>query len=135
MKEAVWLEERPETSSRESAEEAEWRQRLVQGDLEVIGLLYDHYAVPLYRVLMAILGSAADAEDALQEVFVRLAQGRANRIQNLRPYLFASARHEAFNILRRKRRECPLEASASFAVVAQSAAGMEIQALLHRLPL
>src|SRR5690349_884893 len=109
MKEAVWAEERQETCTREMAPEAEWRQRLAQGDLEVIALLYDHYAASLYRVLTAILGTTPDAEDALQEVFVRLAQGRANRIQNLRPYLFAAARHEACNILRRKRRERPLE--------------------------
>ncbi|HLK60974.1 MAG TPA: RNA polymerase sigma factor, partial [Chthonomonadaceae bacterium] len=120
---------------REYVPEVEWRQRLAQGDLEVVALLYDHYAAALYRVLTAILGTTADAEDALQEVFVRLAQGRANRVQNLRPYLFAAARHEACNILRRKRRERPLEEAERPAPPVDTTQAGEMQRLLLRLPL
>jgi RNA polymerase sigma-70 factor, ECF subfamily len=131
---AVWGAEPQDAWKRESAAETEWRQRLARGDGEVIVLLYDHYAAALYRVLTAILGINADAEDALQEVFVRLAQGRAKRIHNLRAYLFTAARNEACTILRGRGRERPLEVTDSLAQGGDNLAAGEMQSLLQRLP-
>ena len=75
------------------------------GDGASIAAAYDLYAAGLYRLLFALLGSAADAEDALQELFVRLAAGRARRVTDLKAYLFPAARNEAHSMLRRRRRE------------------------------
>jgi RNA polymerase sigma-70 factor (ECF subfamily) len=118
----------------ESAVEAEWRARLSSGDMDVLPLLYDHYAPGLYRVLAAILGANTDAEDALQEIFVRLAQGRAKRVHSLRAYLFTAARNEARTLLRRRGRECAWEAADSQAQAANHTDATEMQSLLLRLP-
>jgi RNA polymerase sigma-70 factor, ECF subfamily len=124
-----------EGSTGESDAERGWSQRLATGDQEVIGLLYDRYAASLYQVLTAILGSTSDADDAMQEVFVRLTRSRMRRIQNLRAYLFAAAHNEACTVLRRRRRERPLEASDSLPPVVDDLAAGEMNSLLQRLPL
>lgn len=134
LKSAVWGETEQEISPSGSALEAEWRERLSRGDTEVIAPLYDHYAPSLYRVLTAILGTNVDAEDALQEVFVGLAQGRAKRIHNLRAYLFTAARNEARTLLRRRGRECAWDAAESLVQPAETMESGEIQNLLQRLP-
>jgi len=131
---AVWGEKERESPAPESALEAEWRERLSEGDVDVIAPLYDHYAASLYRVLTAILGVGSDAEDALQEVFVGLAQGRTKRIQNLRAYLFTAARNEARTLLRRRGRECAWESADHLVQPTAAAETGEIQCLLQRLP-
>ena len=67
--------------------------------------LYDHYAGPLYRFALALLGSPEDAEDAVQEVFVRIAResSRIERVTNLKCYLFTATRNAAYGLLRKKR--------------------------------
>jgi RNA polymerase sigma-70 factor (ECF subfamily) len=68
--------------------------------------LYDQYAAGLFRYALALVGSAEDAEDAVQEVWVRLARehGRLRRIGSMRAYLFAAVRNAAWSILRSRRR-------------------------------
>ena len=80
-------------------------QRAAEGDSDALAKLYDLYAPGLHRVLLAILSSPEDAEDALQETFVKLLDGRMSRAQNTKAYLFSSARHVALDILRRRKRE------------------------------
>jgi RNA polymerase sigma-70 factor (ECF subfamily) len=65
---------------------------------------YDTFGAKLYHYLLGILRSAADAEDALQTVFVKLAQReRDDEIDDLTSYLFSAARNEAIRIRGRKR--------------------------------
>jgi RNA polymerase sigma-70 factor (ECF subfamily) len=100
-------------------------------------VVYDRYAPALYRLLNAILGSSADAEDALQEVFVRLATARNPKIQDLRAYLFVAARHQALGMLRRRKRETPLDEAAWENVAGEDepeAGHSQWTALLVRLP-
>jgi RNA polymerase sigma-70 factor (ECF subfamily) len=52
--------------------------------------------------------SPADAEDALQDLFLKLSTGRVSRPRDLRAYLFTAARREALDVLRRRKRERPL---------------------------
>ncbi|HVF84487.1 MAG TPA: RNA polymerase sigma factor [Abditibacteriaceae bacterium] len=80
-------------------------QRASEGEPDALAKLYDLYAPGLHRVLLAILSSPEDAEDALQETFVKLLDGRMSRARDARAYLFSSARHIAFDILRRRKRE------------------------------
>jgi len=74
---------------------------------------FDLHGSALYRYALGVTGSREDAEDAVQEVFVRLA--RAGRIpcagQALARYLFRAARNAAISALRRRRRDrtVPLE--------------------------
>lgn len=71
------------------------------GDLAGI---YDAYSSSLYRYLLAMLGAAEDAEDAMQELFCALARTKLERIQDLRAYLFQAARRQAISVLRSRRR-------------------------------
>lgn len=115
-------------------DERELARRVADGDLDAVAQLYDKYAPSLHRVLTAMLGRSADAEDALQEVFVKLACGRITRARDLRAYLFAAARHEAYSMLRRQRRERSLEASDQDAAETVAMASLDYLALLQRLP-
>ncbi len=80
-------------------------QRASNGDSLALSQLYDVYAPGLHRVLTAILSSPDDAKDALQETFLRLLDGKMSRAQDVRAYLFTTARHVALDILRRRKRE------------------------------
>ncbi len=83
-------------------------------DREFLEAMYDHFSRPLYRYARAILGSDDDAEDAISAVFARLARDMsgARRADDLRAYLFRSARHAAYDILRGRRRRVELELAA-----------------------
>jgi RNA polymerase sigma-70 factor (ECF subfamily) len=61
---------------------------------DALALLYDRFAPVLYRTACGLLGSAADAEDVVHDVFVALARGRAQlpAIINARSYLFVALR-------------------------------------------
>lgn len=69
--------------------------------------LYREYAVRLYGYLLTLTCSRADAEDLLQELFLKLAKsGIENRkISKLSGYLFTSARNLAISYIRRHARE------------------------------
>ena len=108
-------------------------RRLATGDRDVIAAIYDRYAAGLYRVLAAVLSSQADAEDALQNVFLALAERRANRVRNLRAYLYTVARHEAFQMLRRRRREARVEV-VEVAQASREIDGIDWQTLIATLP-
>lgn len=94
-------------------------------------------------MLFALLGRADDAEDALQEVFVKLALKSCSHVEDLRPYLFRMARNEAINTLRRRKREHRLmenygeenETTSPNSDAAFNAAHHDWQKLLARLPL
>jgi len=119
---------------REDAPNPDIAQRIAAGDVDAIGAVYDYYAPSLLKVLVAILGSQADAEDALQEVFAKLARSRATRIRDLRAYLMTASRHEAYSILRRRRRERPLQDVDLEQQQAVAHEGRPLTALLQRLP-
>lgn len=71
--------------------------RLAHGDPAAFAELYDCCADRLYRYLVVRLGARADAEDVLQDTFVRLARTkkRLSRVTNLVAYVFAAGRNEA----------------------------------------
>jgi RNA polymerase sigma-70 factor (ECF subfamily) len=72
-------------------------RRLARGDPEAFAELYDACADRVHHYLVARLGSRADADDVLQETFVRLARTRAKLagVDNLTAYVFAVARNES----------------------------------------
>jgi len=76
-----------------------------------LGRLYDEHAAAVYRLLLAMLGSPEDAQDALSEVFLKASRIGLRRIRNPRAYLLAAARHQAISMLRRRRRETSIDAS------------------------
>ncbi|MHC4713272.1 MAG: RNA polymerase sigma factor [Planctomycetota bacterium] len=79
---------------------------LAEGRLSALSEIYDILAAGLYGYLRGMLGAAEDAEDALQEVFAKLAEHRRKlvRVEYPRAYVFAVARNEALRLIKFKKR-------------------------------
>ncbi len=82
-------------------------ERLARGDPAAFAELYDACAVRVHHYLAVRLGSRPDADDVLQETFVRLARDRQKlaAVENLVAYVFATARNEATRLIERRGRE------------------------------
>jgi RNA polymerase sigma-70 factor, ECF subfamily len=78
--------------------------RLAQGDRAAFAKLYDACADRLMHYLTVLLASKEDAEDALQETFIRLAGSckRLAKVENLTAYTFTIARNEALRLAGRR---------------------------------
>jgi RNA polymerase sigma-70 factor (ECF subfamily) len=83
---------------------------LAEGREEAFAALYDRFGPPLFRFAWAMLRSRADAEDAVQEVFLGLARSRhtLRRIENLPAYLFGAVRHAVGRVAARRTDALPL---------------------------
>lgn len=68
------------------------------GALEVI---YDTFGERLYRYALGLLGAAGEAEDVMQELFIKLARKRKQllKVENLAGYLFVMTRNLALDAL------------------------------------
>jgi RNA polymerase sigma-70 factor (ECF subfamily) len=80
--------------------------RLAVGDQAAFAELYAACADRLHHYLTVRLGSRQDAEDVLQETFVRLARNRdkLQSVRNLAAYVFTIARNESNRLAERKKR-------------------------------
>ena len=58
--------------------------RLLAGDLEALGVLYERHKTPVYRTALAVTRDPSAAEDILQDCFLRLHR-YAHRIDTTRP--------------------------------------------------
>jgi RNA polymerase sigma-70 factor (ECF subfamily) len=78
------------------------------GNLGALDTVWNLVARDLYSLALWRTGSAEDAEDALQDVFVRLARRpvRQDRVHNLRSYLLRMVHNAAVDAARR--RETPM---------------------------
>ncbi|HVS15684.1 MAG TPA: sigma-70 family RNA polymerase sigma factor [Thermoanaerobaculia bacterium] len=112
------------------------RQRL-------LGALYDAIAVDLHGIALWRTGCREDAADAVQAVFVRLAEGRVrfDRVRSPRLFLLAMAHRAAIDLVRRRRRTVELDEPslpASLLVEPASAGAAaeaaELSRWLHALP-
>jgi RNA polymerase sigma-70 factor, ECF subfamily len=93
--------------------------RLARGDQTAFAELYDAYADRVGHYLLVRLGSREDADDALQETFLRLARLRHKlaKVDNLEAYVITVARNEAARLaakVRRRREQTPLAAEDLF---------------------
>jgi RNA polymerase sigma-70 factor (ECF subfamily) len=89
---------------REFKSDGELISGLRRGDPTALEWLYDRYGEGLYRYALGLVASEADAEDILQEVFLRLAGMRRIGVRSLRAYLFGAIRNEAIRIFKRRRK-------------------------------
>jgi RNA polymerase sigma-70 factor, ECF subfamily len=80
--------------------------RLARGEQAAFAELYDACADRVGHYLLVLLRSWADAEDALQETFLRLARNRRKlaEVDNLEAYVITVARHEAARLAAGKAR-------------------------------
>ena len=90
-------------------------EALRRGDRQEFARLVDAYSGPLHRLALKMLGNEADAEDALQNTFLKAFQhirefeGRAR----LSTWLYRIASNEALMQLRKRRPETPFTDSAA----------------------
>jgi RNA polymerase sigma-70 factor, ECF subfamily len=94
-----------------------------------LGALYDAWASRLLAYMMTITRDRSKAEDALHNLFVKLASGRPD-LRDPAVYLFSAARHEALRVSKR-RRERPL---ADLDILAGSPESAGLREALDRLP-
>lgn len=120
--------------------------RIAARDAVALGLLFDCWAPRLLGYLRRMLGSAADAEDALQEAFA-LIWTRAAQFDPLRHdpalWLLQQARWRALDALRTRQRTATAEPSFALPtaegdptaeVVAERDQASTLRAALRRLP-
>lgn len=93
--------------------------RAKAGDAEAFGALYDAYAERVYRFLLIRVGQPADAEDLLQQVFLRVIESLPRYEQRGLPFgawLFRIARNAAIDFGRARRITGRLDPADAWAV-------------------
>src|SRR5213594_4269648 len=85
------------------AEERAWAARIRAGDLGAFEALYRGYWERLYAFAFRYLRSKEDAEEIVQEVFLRIWRGRAHWVPAgaVRNYLYLAVRNAARDRLER----------------------------------
>ena len=82
-------------------------------DSRALDWIWDAYASRLLAFATALLCSHHDAEETLQNVFVKIAHNRARlaAARSLKAYLFTMVRNEAYTLARQRgrRREIPVD--------------------------
>ena len=88
-------------------DDAELTRRILAGDREAAGVIYDRYAPVVRAVLLDATGSLPDADELLQEVFVRgLTQlGRLRKPDRVGAWLIAIARRQGKDFRRKSGRQ------------------------------
>ena len=90
--------------------------RLVsQGDEAAFELLFRHYHNRAYTLALTYMNDPAQAEDVLQDFFLKLWKGRATltNIDRFDHYLFAALRNQLISELRKKNRQEKIKAHLS----------------------
>lgn len=92
-------------------------RRLLLGDHEAFDCIYEKYSTELYRTAYLMLRNQQDAEDAVQETFVKLWRRKESirKPESLRFWLLRSLSDTARDALRRRKREVPEEEIQDFA--------------------
>lgn len=82
-----------------------------RGEGQALGELFDLCGQDLYGLALCRTGHVQDAEDVVQEVFVRLARTKARLglVRNPRSYLLGIAHRAAIDVLRRRRTTAELD--------------------------
>ena len=87
--------------------EAQWLRRIGAGDRAAFADLYDRYSKPLYSFALRVVNNPKDAEDVLQEVFLKIWEKAAGFDEDIgTPFTWAVSitRHKAIDLLRSRRR-------------------------------
>src|SRR5687767_1165615 len=87
----------------------------VEPDFE--GIFREHYPT-VYRTAYGVTGSAQDAEDVAQTVFLRLLHGRSREWKNPGAYLYRASVNESLTLIRSRRRQARNEDASRFPALA-----------------
>ncbi len=71
---------------------------------EELGQLYASHGYLVHRRCQAILGNQQDADDALQEVFLRVGRYPPVQVESILGWLYGIAQRVCFDLLARRRR-------------------------------
>lgn len=83
-----------------------------RGNADAFAAIYSDMRVPVFTVIYRIVGCREEAEDVMQEVFLRLFRAPpGDEVRDLRCYIFRMAHNAAADLLRRRgyRRHDPLD--------------------------
>ena len=82
-------------------------KRIAHGDMEALGILYEAYKTPVYRLAFSMTGSRVLAEDITQDTFLRIQEKADTYRHNTSEasWIFTIARNLTDDALRRQRRE------------------------------
>ncbi|NKB90411.1 MAG: sigma-70 family RNA polymerase sigma factor [Acidobacteria bacterium] len=112
-------------------------ERARQGDAEAFGAIYDRYCNVLYGTAMRLVRSPEQAEDVVQEAFMKLhSRPPAPPVRNLGGWLHRVASHAALDRLRRRgrRQEHELIPERAGSRSTEPAAGTDLERALGALP-
>jgi len=130
-----------ERTEQSSLSDEEIVRRVVEGEVELFGILLRRYDQRLYRTARAVLADDGEAEDVTQETWMRAFRHLDQFEQKARfsTWLLRIALHEAWGRARRARKSQPLEETPSWEqnLISHSsdpegeAAGGELRGLLE----
>ena len=101
-------------------------------DLDLLANLFDEQRMHLFLVAYRMLGSNSEAEDAVQETWLRLHRSDASTIDNLGGWMTTVVARVCLDVLRKRtaRREDPLDTLTERSTVDETAPDPEQEALL-----
>lgn len=115
----------------------EWIQRSQQGDGDAFAVVYDQYKNLVYRTAFLMLGHTGEAEDALQEVFLKVYRSLASydpRKGAFSTWLYRITANHCINVYRSEDPDpLPLEAAGGEAPDELSLDGELLAAALGKL--
>ena len=82
-------------------------QQVIEGDKKAFTLLFDHYKGPAMRFCYMIVKDEAEAENMLQDVFIKIWE-RRKQIKpelNFNSYLYTCLRNVSFDFLKKMEKE------------------------------
>lgn len=119
-------------------------EALVHGDGAAVEELYRRHRIAVFNLAWQLIGDRGVAEDALQDVFVRLVEGAArDRVRDVRAYLRSAVLNRSRDLVRRRRTQRADACDPAEAVDAPGPADaavsservVEVNRALQRLPL
>lgn len=91
--------------------ESELLLRLSRGDEQAFNQLYEFYSATVHNTIMRYTGDPEEAKEVLQQVFIKLWEGRAGlaEVASLKDYLFIATRNGVFNYFNQLARQARLK--------------------------
>lgn len=87
------------------------RRGLIKGDPRSIDSLFEAYSDQLFGYSLSMTRNRGNSEEAVQNVFLRLVQNpdSLSKVHNLKAYLYRAVRNETLNVIRKAKRETPVD--------------------------
>lgn len=91
----------------DSVTDSDWILALKEGDVQAFSELFDRYGKRLYHFSMGYLKSVEDAEEIVQDVFLKIWNSREELLvdKSFESYLFTIAKNAILNTIRKSKSE------------------------------